>query len=484
LSNRTTETKQMSSYPCQPYNAVLDEVIENGGATTDASLLASGTLADARLSSNVALENVANVFTAEQRFDTLVGDSNNRMLRFKNADSATEGYYSLFVDSVDNPFTAIQNQVCSLGYNIARSGKDPGNGNHGLRIAMESNYDDVYGWGSQIWESHLISAYTPAGTEYRPITWAGRIDGTRTEGEFHAHAIRFVNPRTTEQAVVFTDFGSGPDNYEVSFLKCLINVGPNNVGVLRQKAADGTTDIELLRTDTSNRVVVGASVTTVIPTLRSTFNTLLCTNGNSGSVFVGTATSGVTRWQINQDSGIAQFNAAESSPRVLLHYSVVPSVFGAGIAMTGGGATATTGVAMCHTGSGILSFYTTNGTALTQRTTINASGVLAHTGNATVSGTFRVGGGTTVTNILSATATLDFPSIAADSFADLTITVTGAVSGDTVIANPIAGSAIADVSYDAWVSAANTVTIRATNNSSTTARDPASGTFRATVIRF
>ena len=39
-----------------------------GGATTDASLLTSGTLADARLSSNVALENSANVFTTNQEF--------------------------------------------------------------------------------------------------------------------------------------------------------------------------------------------------------------------------------------------------------------------------------------------------------------------------------------------------------------------------------------------------------------------------------
>jgi len=39
----------------------------SGSATTDASLLTSGTLADARLSSNVALENVANVFTAQQQ---------------------------------------------------------------------------------------------------------------------------------------------------------------------------------------------------------------------------------------------------------------------------------------------------------------------------------------------------------------------------------------------------------------------------------
>jgi len=39
-----------------------------GAATTDASLLVSGTLSDARLSSNVALENVANVFSAKQSF--------------------------------------------------------------------------------------------------------------------------------------------------------------------------------------------------------------------------------------------------------------------------------------------------------------------------------------------------------------------------------------------------------------------------------
>jgi hypothetical protein len=113
----------------------------------------------------------------------------------------------------------------------------------------------------------------------------------------------------------------------------------------------------------------------------------------------------------------------------------------------------------------------------------NALGSLLLT-NLTASGTLQVGGGAVVQNILSATATLDFASIAASSFQDLTITVTGAVSGDTVIVNPIAGSATNDVVYTGWVSASNTVTIRASNASSTTARDPASGTFRATVIRF
>jgi len=113
----------------------------------------------------------------------------------------------------------------------------------------------------------------------------------------------------------------------------------------------------------------------------------------------------------------------------------------------------------------------------------NASGSLLLT-NLTASGTLRVGGGTIITNVLSATATLDFGSIAANSVADLTISVTGAAVGDTVAIGVPNASLVADVSFFGWVSATDTVTIRATNNSSTTARDPASGTFRATVIRF
>lgn len=38
--------------------------------------------------------------------------------------------------------------------------------------------------------------------------------------------------------------------------------------------------------------------------------------------------------------------------------------------------------------------------------------------------------------------------------------------------------------FTAWVSATNTVTVRYSNNDLTTARDPASGTFRASVIKY
>jgi hypothetical protein len=104
------------------------------------------------------------------------------------------------------------------------------------------------------------------------------------------------------------------------------------------------------------------------------------------------------------------------------------------------------------------------------------------TGNLTASGTLRVGGGTVVANILSATATLDFPSIGSNGTETLTITVTGAVAGDSVFLGCPAGLD-AGLVFCASVTAADTVTVRM-HNSSGGSVDPASGTFRATVIRF
>lgn len=95
-----------------------------------------------------------------------------------------------------------------------------------------------------------------------------------------------------------------------------------------------------------------------------------------------------------------------------------------------------------------------------------------------------LGSGTKILKVLSATATLDFGAVAANSFSDLTITVTGAALGDTVSIGVPNGSLLNDISFFGWVSATNTVAVRCSNVSSTTARDPASGTFRATVTQF
>jgi hypothetical protein len=93
-----------------------------------------------------------------------------------------------------------------------------------------------------------------------------------------------------------------------------------------------------------------------------------------------------------------------------------------------------------------------------------------------------IGGGTLMTSILSATATLDFGSIGSNGTETLTMTVTGAVAGDSVFLGVPAGLD-AGLIFCASVTAANTVTV-SMHNSSGGSVDPASGTFRATVIRF
>lgn len=81
--------------------------------------------------------------------------------------------------------------------------------------------------------------------------------------------------------------------------------------------------------------------------------------------------------------------------------------------------------------------------------------------------------------VLTATATLDFPNILAQTCAELTITVTGAVVGDAVRLGP-PSTIEANLSWNGYVSAADTVTVRVCNPSAG-AINPASATWRATV---
>jgi hypothetical protein len=71
-------------------------------------------------------------------------------------------------------------------------------------------------------------------------------------------------------------------------------------------------------------------------------------------------------------------------------------------------------------------------------------------------------GSATITKVLTATASLNFPSISAAAQADLTITVTGAAVGDEVMMSLPAAPA-AGLVFNAFVSATNTVTVRASN---------------------
>lgn len=125
-----------------------------------------------------------------------------------------------------------------------------------------------------------------------------------------------------------------------------------------------------------------------------------------------------------------------------------------------------------------------------RKLTVDASGVSVVSGNLTLStdlaiteggtGASTASGARTNLGFITATATLDFPSISSNSQAVLTMTVTGAAVGDAVILG--APSTIEnDLNWSGFVSATDTVSIRL-HHTSGGAIDPASATWKATVI--
>ena len=89
----------------------------------------------------------------------------------------------------------------------------------------------------------------------------------------------------------------------------------------------------------------------------------------------------------------------------------------------------------------------------------------------------------TLTKTLTATATLNFPITLTLTSSILTLTVTGAADGDVVSLGVPTSSVINNGIFTAYVSAANTVTVKF-NNTSSLSLDPASGTFRVSVLKY
>lgn len=77
---------------------------------------------------------------------------------------------------------------------------------------------------------------------------------------------------------------------------------------------------------------------------------------------------------------------------------------------------------------------------------------------------------------------LDFPSIPANSTAEMTMTVTGAVLGDNVIVTPL-GAPEAGLIWGGYVSTTNTVVVRLANVT-TSAIDPANRSFNVNLVRY
>jgi len=129
----------------------------------------------------------------------------------------------------------------------------------------------------------------------------------------------------------------------------------------------------------------------------------------------------------------------------------------------------TTGMRLTMASDGNVTLTDSAGTASTGNLTLN---------NLIAGGSTTIGSGTAISKHLSATATLNY-DLTALTLEDKTITVTGAALGDSVVIGVPHGSTTATSSFTAWVSSADTVTIRC--KTAATGEDPASGTFRADV---
>ena len=88
--------------------------------------------------------------------------------------------------------------------------------------------------------------------------------------------------------------------------------------------------------------------------------------------------------------------------------------------------------------------------------------------------------------LISLSTALNFTSISSGGFVDLTISLTGAAVNDTVFATCMAtagrGATDGKLIFEAFVSATDTVTVRAHNPTSGSI-DPASYNFRVTIIK-
>ena len=398
-----------------------------GTTTTDASLLVSGTLDDARLSSNVALENVANVFTAKQSFSGTnhVGLCLNSLTTAQyNALTATNG--DLFRDSTTDRIDArLARGTVEL---VDTAGGQQINGALGVT-------------GNITLSTGVVVTSGSAGVGVLTINNDGNSRWVYNGGEFIVGGA--IRPSTTNARTL----GTSGQRWSTVF------------GV----AGDFSGNLTASGTVTAASAILGA---TSAAGVRDSSGPRVYWDGN-GSGATRLVSDGSIFLERFANNGVVDIGTSGAFSLRLVRGGTAQVTLASGSTDVTGNLTASGTVTA--SGTGTHTFGTTNTVTMAA-------------GNLTASGTVRVGGGTVVQTILSATATLDFPSISSNDTHTLTITVTGAVAGDSVFLGVPAGLD-AGLIFCGSVTAANTVTVRM-HNSSGGSIDPASGTFRATVIRF
>lgn len=96
-----------------------------------------------------------------------------------------------------------------------------------------------------------------------------------------------------------------------------------------------------------------------------------------------------------------------------------------------------------------------------------------------------IGGGQAIQQALADTTTLNFPDTAASSESDLTVTITGIATTNWALSWNIGAAAMgSNRIYQAWISSANTITVRFRNVNTATNQDPSPAVFSFVATKF
>lgn len=267
-----------------------------------------------------------------------------------------------------------------------------------------------------------------------------------------------------------TNINSGTSNGSVNIANGTaggnaINIG-NAIGATSLNLRTGTSNFTLDGLGASNYTIGASTTTGTINIGGSTQTGAISIGGGTGNQTLNLGTGGTGSKTINIGTG-----AVANTIRI-----------GNTTSGTKTGINTTTPTAQLHLGAG---GSASNGAPLKFTSGIN----LATPENGSVeydgvnyyatTGTTRY----TLAKTLTTTASLNFASTNTNTSRDLTITLNGAAIGDVVMLGVPSTSVNNNSCYTAWVSAANTVTVRF-NNYSSAAINPGIGTFRVSVIKY
>jgi hypothetical protein len=259
----------------------------------------------------------------------------------------------------------------------------------------------------------------------------------------------------------------------------------------------------------TNKTINGNTITTGTGTLTLAAGSSLITSGANALTLT---TGGATNVTLPTTGTLSTLAGAEALTNKTINGNTISASTGTltlaagsslvtsganSVTLTTGGATnvtlPTTGTLATLAGAEALTNKSINGNTITNGTgtlTLGAgSSLITSATNAitlTSTGATNVTLPTTGTLLagLSGSEAIDFADTPANSSTDVVLgtVFTGAVAGDAVVLGVDPASVPADGTFMAWVSAANTVTVRFANNNGA-ARNPASGTFTVKIIK-